>query len=413
MTMDSVITEAAPPRAPAAGPLASLRVLDIGTMVAGPVAATLLADFGAEVIKVEQPGCGDTMRGLGPYVDGESLYWNVDSRNKKSITIDLRQKAGQELLKKLIAKADAVVENFRPGTLEKWNLGYEELAAINPSLVMLSISGFGQTGPYAQRAAYDRMALAFSGVMGLTGYPDRAPVRAGISIADYTTATLGAFSVMMALYHRDALGGTGQNIDLALYESMFRFTEVLTSSYDKLGVVRERRGNVHFAAAPGEHFQTSDKRYLILTVSSDGLYKRLCTAMCRDDLASDPRYATHELRFGQIAELNAIVAEWVKHTDVAIVTAKLEEQGIPFALTMSIADIFKDPQYAARENIVSVAHPRLGTLKMQGVVPKLSKTPAAAIKAAPDIGQHNREIFCGLLGMQDAELDRLAAQGVI
>lgn len=395
------------------GPLASLRVLDLGTMVAGPVAATLMADFGAEVIKVEQPGTGDTIRDLGPFLEGESLWWNVEGRNKKSVTIDLRQKEGQELLKKLVASADAVVENFRPGTLEKWNLGYPELAKVNPGLVMLSVSGFGQTGPYAQRAGYDRIGLAFSGVMDMTGYADRPPVRLGISIADYATATLGAFSVMMALYHRDANGGTGQQIDLALYESMFRFTDSMSLAYDRLGMVRKRTGNVHQAAAPGNNFATKDGRFLTMTISGDTLFQRLCQAMGRPDMAADPRYASHSLRWQHVQELNDLVGAWIVGSEVSAVATALTNHGIPFALALSIVDIFEDPHYEARGNLETVAHPTLGPLRMQGVVPKLSGTPGGPIAAAPTLGANNEEVFLGSLGMDRAELDALRAHGVV
>lgn len=395
------------------GPLQSLRIIDLGTMVAGPVAATLMADFGAEVIKVEQPGTGDTIRELGPFLEGESLWWNVEGRNKKSVTIDLRQKEGQELLKKLVASADAVVENFRPGTLEKWNLGYSELAKANPGLVMLSVSGFGQTGPYAQRAGYDRIGLAFSGVMDMTGYADRPPVRLGISIADYTTATLGAFSVMMALYNRDANGGTGQQIDLALYESMFRFTDTMSLAYDRLGMVRKRTGNVHHAAAPGNNFATQDGRFLTMTISGDTLFKRLCLAMDRPDMAEDPQYASHSLRWEHVQELNDVVGQWIVGNEVSVVTSALTNHGIPFALALSVVDIFEDPHYEARGNLTTVEHPTLGPLRMQGVVPKLSSTPGGTPSAAPALGANNEEVFLGLLGMDRAELDGLHANGVV
>jgi len=397
----------------AAGALGGLRVLDIGTMVAGPVAGTLMADFGAEVIKVEQPGGGDTLRGLGPFAKGESLWWNVDGRNKKSITLDLRQPKGQEILRRLVARSDAVIENFRPGTLARWGLAYEQLAEVNPALVMLSVSGFGQTGPYAPRAGYDRIGLAFSGVMGLIGYPDRPPVRAGISIADYTTAVLGAFSLMMALYHRDAAGGPGQQIDLALYESMFRLTESLTSSYDQLGTVRQRTGNQHFGAAPGNTFETRDGRYLILTISGNTLFARFCQAIGRPEMAKAPEYATHDLRWQSLDTLNRITADWILAHDVDTITETLEAHGIPFSLVMSIDEIVRHPQYEARENIVTVDHPKLGPLRMQGVIPKLSRTPGGPVAAAPDIGQHNQEIYQGLLGMEAAELERLRAERVI
>jgi crotonobetainyl-CoA:carnitine CoA-transferase CaiB-like acyl-CoA transferase len=396
-----------------AGPLKKLRIIELGTMIAGPVVGTLLADFGAEVIKVEQPGTGDTIRQIGPFAEGESLYWNVEGRNKKSVTIDLRRPPGQALLRELVKRADAVVENFRPGTLAKWGLDYSELVKVNPRIVMLSVSGFGQTGPYADRAAYDRIALAFGGVMHLTGFPDRPPVRPGVSIADYQAALFGAFSVMMALYQRDASGGPGQHIDLALYESVFRFTDVLTVAYDRLGKVRERQGNLHFAAAPGEHFETRDGRFLILTISNDSMFARLCSAMNRDDLAAHPRYATHELRWNHVNELNGVVAAWVKSDEVAAICRALDEVGVAYSTTYSIADIAADPHYAARENIVCVETPRLGPLKMQGVGPKFSATPAGPISPAPALGEHTGEVLRTLLGLSDAAIAELAASSVI
>ena len=395
------------------GPLKNLRIIDFGTMVAGPFVSTLLADFGAEVIKVEQPRTGDPMRAIGPFVGGESLFYNVENRNKKSVTIDLHQPEGQALFRRLCEKVDAVVENFRPGTLDEWGVGYAALAKINPQLVMLSISGYGQTGPYSDRAGYDRMALAFSGVMHFTGYPDRAPVRPGIPIADYQTAVFGAFSVMMALYHRDALGGAGQHIDLALYDSIFRCTEILCSAYDRLGIVRGREGNLHFGAAPGDHFETCDGRYIILTISTDRMFQRLCNAMGMPELAADPRNASHTKRREHVEELNAIVAKWIKGNEVASVCKALEKQGIGHAIILTIADIFKDPHMQARESIATIDHPRIGPIKVPASVPKMSATPAKPIAAAPALGEHNEEIFRGLLGMSDTEFRALGAAGVI
>ena len=231
------------------GPLAGLRIIDLGTMLAGPMACTLLADFGAEVVKVEEPAHGDALRHIGPFVADESLLWAVDARGKKSVAIDLKQPEGRDAFFRIVATADAVVENFRPGTLQKLGIGFEELKKVNPGIVLLSISGFGQTGPLAKRAGYDRIALAFGGLLEITGYPDRPPTKVGVSIADYQTALFGALSTMMALYHRDANGGVGQHIDLALYESVFRFTDTLTSAYDQLGQVRQRQGNIGAAGA--------------------------------------------------------------------------------------------------------------------------------------------------------------------
>lgn len=394
-------------------PLHNLRVLDLGTMVAGPVAGTLMADFGAEVIKIEQPGIGDTLRGLGPFSKGESMWWNVDGRNKKSITMDLRKPEGQKILKELVAKSDVVIENFRPRTLEKWGLGYDTLSKVNPKLIMLSVSGFGQTGPYSGRAGYDRIALAFSGVMNLIGYPDRPPLRAGISIADYSTALMGAYSIMMALYHRDASNGPGQHIDLALYESMYRLSEGLTATYDQLGVIRGRTGNVHYGAAPGNTFETQDGRYLLLTISGDTLFRRFCLAIGKPEMADLPEYATHELRFKSITALNELAAQWIKNNLIEVVTDALEKNGLPYSIVLTIEDIMTDPHYAARQNIVTVDHPKLGPLKMQGVIPKLSETPGVPVTAAPEIGQHNCEIYRDLLGMNERELNRLVEEGVI
>lgn len=395
------------------GPLSGIRVLDLGTMVAGPVAGTLMADFGAEVIKVEQPSIGDTLRCVGPFSQGESLWWNVDGRNKKSLTLDLRQPRGQAILRDLVAHSDVVVENFRPGTLEKWNLGYETLAGVNPALVMLSVSGFGQNGPYATRAGYDRIGLAFSGVMAITGYADRAPVRIGTSMADYSTALMGAYAIMLALYHRDARGGTGQQIDLALYEAMFRFTDSLTSAYDQLGQVRQRNGNVHFGAVPGNTFETQDGRFMIVSISSDAMFVRLCKAMGRPDMLTEPRYKTHALRYQCVEELNTILADWLRSTPVPAVSAAFEEQGIPFSIVLTIDDIVAHPQYQARENIVSVDHPKLGPLRMQGIVPKLSGTPGRVESPAPQLGEHNVEILRDLLHLGADDLEQLRAEKII
>ncbi len=401
--------------APRPGPhlLSGLRVLDLGTMVAGPVAATLFADFGAEVIKVEVPERGDTVRDLGPFVDGKCLYWSVEARNKKSVTLDLRKPEGRELLLQLVEQADAVVENFRPGTLEKWDLAYETMKARNPKLVMLRISGFGQTGPYRERAGYDRIALAFGGLMGITGYADRPPVRIGTSIADYQSAILGAFALMMAIYHRDLHGGEGQSIDLAMYESIIRFTEVLVPAYDRLGTVRERRGNKHFAAAPGEHFRTCDGRYVILTVSADAGFQRLARCMGRDDWLVDPRFTTHEQRWQHVDELNAALASWIEGQPVDALCEALDAAKLAYSFIYSIEDIMNDPHYEARGTIASVPDPKIGPVRMAGVVPRFSDTPEQPIAPAPDLGQHNAEIYGGLLGLSPERIAALTQAGVL
>ena len=395
------------------GLLHGIRVLDLGTMIAGPVAATLLADFGAEVIKVEQPQGGDTIRSNGPMCEGQSLWWNVEGRNKRSITLDLRVPEGQALLRQLVASADVLVENFRPGTLARWGLDYPALQAVNPRLVMLSVSGYGQTGPNAQRAAYDRIALAFAGFLHITGEADGPPLRPGTAVADYLGALMGAFAVMLALYHRDARDGPGQHIDLALFEAVFRFSDVLITAYDKLGVVRQRRGNLHFAAAPGNHFRTQDGRYLVLTVSNDGIFRRLCEAMEAPELLADSRFASHALRWQHIDDINARVGDWIASRPVAEVSARLDRHGLAYSLVYSAADIATDPHYAARETIATVATRVLGDLKMPAPQPRLSATPAAPPRPAPDLGQDTDAILSELLGLGRDAIDRLRSAGVV
>jgi crotonobetainyl-CoA:carnitine CoA-transferase CaiB-like acyl-CoA transferase len=372
----------------------------------------LLADFGAEVIKVEEPRAGDPMRHIGPFVEGESLWWNVEARNKKSVTLDLKQPAGRGLLLQLVAQADAVVENFRPGAMARLGLAYEDLKQVNPRIVLLSISGFGQTGPYAARAGYDRIAQAFGGLLHISGFPDRPPVRPGVAIADYQTALFGALSLMMAIHHRDAHGGTGQHIDLALYESVYRFTDVLTTAYERLGLVRQREGNQGRAAAPGDHFPTRDGRYLVLTISHDAMFRKLCEAMGKPELANSDRYATHEMRWRNLADINRVVGEWILSQDVDALGRTLEAFGLAYSLSLSIDAIYADPHYRARGSIQTVAHPRLGALSMQGVGPKFSGSPAGALRAAPSLGEHNRDVL-GRLGVDEAALEQLARDGVI
>ncbi len=381
-------------------------------MIAGPVAATLLGDLGAEIIKVEPPITGDPIRHSGPFIGEESLYWNVEGRSKKSITLDLRRPGGQAVLCRLAAKADVLIENFRPGTMARWGLDYERLKVINPRLVMLSVSGYGQTGPMAARPAYDRVSLAFAGFLNMTGYPDRPPVRPGTAMADYQAALFGAFSIMVALYERDACGGTGQQIDLALFEAVFRFTDVMITAYDKLGTLRERNGNKHFAASPGDHYVTADGRYIALTVAATNVFLRLCTAMERVELGKDPRFTTHIARVEHYDEINGVVADWIASRPVTDIIAALEANGVPHSLIYSPADILADPHYAAREAIATVEHPVLGTLKMPGVLPHLSGSAAPRIDPAPMLGEHTDVVLRDLLDMSESEIAALRAAGV-
>jgi crotonobetainyl-CoA:carnitine CoA-transferase CaiB-like acyl-CoA transferase len=389
-----------------------VRVIDLGTVVAGPFAATLLADFGADVIKVELPGRGDTLRQLGPVRDGASLWFTADARNKRSVTLDLRTPAGRDLLLRLVTVADALVENFIPGTLDGWGLDAATLRAANPGLIIARASGYGQTGPYRKRPGYDRVGLAFGGLWHITGLPDSEPVRPGTSLADYLTGTFGALGIMMALYHRDARGGGAQEIDASLFESIFRVMEYTVVHYDLDGQVRGRTGNAG-PAVPSGAFRTRDDRWLALVTAEDRMYARLMRAIGREDLATDPRYAHAPGRMADREPIEAAIREWVAARDAAEALSVLHAAEIPTAETATIADSFADPQYAAREAIVTTEDPALGTVRMQGVTPKLSATPGAVRHGAPLLGEHNAEVFGDLLGVPAAELARLRQAGVI
>lgn len=406
-------TEAEAGKSNAPLPLAGIRVLDLGTRIAAPFAATLLADFGAEVIKVELPGSGDFMRSIGPFADAYSLWWAVEGRNKKSITLDLRQPRGQALLKRLIALADVAIENFQPGTLEGWGLGYEALRALNPGLILTRASVYGQTGPYRERPGLDRNGIGFGGLLYITGYADRPPVRPGVIISDYLTGVFNAFAVMLALYHRDVHRGGGQWADLALYESVFRILEHTVAAYDRLGTVREREGNRLRNSAPLDNWQTRDGEFVCIVAAGDGLFPRLARAMGREDLLHDPRFATLRARAEHADAINTIVGDWVKEHTAAEIEAVLVAAEVPVSRAYSIADIAADPHYAARQDIVVVDDPSIGPVRMQAVYPRLSATPGRIERGAPKLGEHNREVYAGLLGLNDAEMAALQADGVI
>ena len=399
-------------------PLSGVRVLDIGTLIAAPFAATMLGDFGAEIIKVEQPGRGDALRGT-PEPDGRAARsgnWLVEGRNKKSITLDLRHAAGQAVLRELIGKVDVLVENFTPGTLEKWNLGWEAVHAINPRLIMTRVSGYGQKGPYARRAGYDRIALGFSGYMYPTGFPDRFPVRPAFPTADYNTGTFAALATMLALYGRDANGGgsgQGQLIDLALYEAPFRITADMMVQFAQSGAIRERIGNRNPTFAPAGTFQTRDGRYVQIAAGGDGVWPRLAAAIDRPELAEDPRYKTSRERIARADELEALLAEWIGRHDFAEIEKRLVGSNVPFGGIYTAADIASDPHFKARDNLATIEDAELGPVTMPAVVPRLEGTPGRIAFAGPPLGSHNDEIYKGLLGKSDAELATLRQEGVI
>ena len=390
--------------------LAGIRVIDAGQIIAGPFAATLLGEFGADVIKVEQPGIGDAARGA----QGNAPEFAQNSRNKRSVTLDLRRSEGQRLFKRLVAVADVVVENFLPGTMERWNLGYEELAAVNRGIVMLRSSGYGQTGPYKNRYSFDRIGMAFGGLTYLTGHPDRPPVRPGYFVADYATGFLGAFGVMTALHYRDGPGaGQGQMVDVSLYETIWRMSGILANQYAATGEVRERMGNTFPGVSPAEQFETADGEYLVVHGGSERTFERLCIAMGEPELAHDPRMTGRGGRVKHMAELHERIAGWVRTMTLADALERLDRGGVPASPVNSIAHIFADPHVAARENLIHVADAMLGDLVQPGITPKLSVTPGSVRGGSPRLGEHNEEIYLELLDVPRGDYEELHAQGVI
>ena len=396
-------------------PLDGIRVLDIGTLIAGPFGATMLGDFGAEVIKVEQPGRGDALRGT-PQADGSasrSTNWLVEARNKKSVTLNLRVEAGQNILKEMIKHADVLFENFTPGTLERWGLGWDEVNKINPKIIMVRVSGYGQVGPYRKRSGYDRIALGFSGYMYPTGFPDRFPVRPAFPTADYNTGTFAALATMFALYQRDMQGGEGQMIDLALYEPTFRITANMMPNFFRDGEIRERIGNRNPTFSPAGTFETKDGKYVQIAAGGDNVFQRLTEAMGMPELAEDERYAVSRERIARADELEALLADWVGKHDFAEIDKRFADANVPFGGIFTAEDISEDPHYAARENLATVADDDKGDIVMPAVIPKLSDTPGRIAHAGPEIGSFNEEIYGGLLGKSAEELAALKEEGVI
>lgn len=393
-------------------PFAGVRVLDLATVMAGPVAATTLGDFGADVIKVEEPSRGDTIRGLGGGA-GANLFWLQEGRGKRCVTLDLRRPEGQDILRRLARGADVLIESFRPGTMEGWGLGPDPLLAENPRLVYLRISGYGQTGPYRERGAFDRIAAAFSGVTYASGYPDRPPVRAGYALADYMSAAWNAFAVAMALYERDTRSGRGQVIDLALYEPLLRASEAATVVYDRFGVARGRSGNRHPAAVPSGLYETADGDHVTLFAAPDHLFERLVRAMERPELAADPRFRTASGRRKNAEALEAEVEAWVRGLTAEAVLERMVAAAVPASRVNSIADVFADPHVAARENLVPVEDGEGGELRMVGVIPKLSRTPGRIRHAGRPLGADNEDVYGDLLGLSAEQVRELRSRGII
>ena len=410
-------TQATDPGRPApAGPLSSLRVVEIGQLLAGPFVGSRLADFGAEVIKVEPPGTGDPMRQWGHHAfEGTRLWWATLSRNKKSVTANLRDPRGQDLVRRLVAEADALIENFRPGQLERWGLGPEALHAINPRLIIVRVSGYGQTGPYADRPGFASVGEAMGGIRHINGFPDRAPPRFGISLGDTLTALFAFEGLMMALYWRDAGGGgRGQVVDASIVESCFAMLESTLPEYDKLGVVRGRSGTGLPNIAPSNLYQSGDGDWIVIAANIDPMFRRLCQAMDRPELATDPKYVDHVSRGTNGAELDALIGEWTRTLPTAELMRRLDANGVVCGPIYTIADIVRDPHFQQRGMVRRIPDPRFGELAVAGVAPKLSETPGDIGWLGPGTpGSHNDEIWRGRLGLSEDELGRLRADGVI
>jgi formyl-CoA transferase len=394
------------------GPLAGLRVIELGTLLAGPFCGQLLGDFGAEVIKVEPPGQGDPMRVWGrEKAHGKSLWWPVVARNKKAITLDLRQADGQALLKDLVRQSDFLLENFRPGTMEKWGLGWSELSAINSRLIMIRVSGFGQTGPYSRQAGFGAIGEAMGGLRYVVGDPSTPPSRMGISIGDSLAATFACIGALSALHHRDKTG-RGQVVDSAIYEAVLNMMESLVTEYDKAGYVRERTGAILPNVAPSNVYRTADGMVLI-AANQDTVFSRLAEAMGQPDLATNPKYSTHGARGAHQAELDALVESWTSTLTTRAVLDAMDQFGVPAGLIYRAPDMLEDPHFKARDAIVSVPHPDFGELRMQNVAPKLSETPGAVRSPSPALGQHNDEIYLDVLGLSPERYAELKAAKVV
>ncbi len=406
-------TDAGAPQRPNTGPLTDIRVLEMGQLLAGPFCGQLLADFGAEVIKCEPPGSGDPMRQWGSEKGhGKSLWWPVVGRNKQSVTLNLRTPEGQAMVRELVRDTDILIENFRPGTMERWGLGYAELSAINPRLIMVRVTGYGQTGPYAPRAGYGAIGEAMGGLRYVVGDPASPPSRMGISIGDELAAMHACMGALMALHARHRTGH-GQVVDSAIYESVLNMMESLITEYDVAGFVRERTGAILPKIAPSNVYETADDQFLLIAANQDSVFKRLAEAMGHAEWAEDARYATHAARGENQGQLDALINDWTRTRPQKELEALLGEAGVPCGLIYKAQDMLEDEHFKAREAIVSVEHPEFGTLRMQNVAPKLSETPGSVRHAGPDLGEHNEAVFAQRLKLDADTLADYRKRGII
>lgn len=397
----------------ARGPLTGRRVLELGSLIAGPFCGQLLGDFGAEVIKIEDPGSGDPMRQWGSQAPGGfSLTWPIIARNKKSITCDLRDARGQELVRQLAARSDVLVENFRPGTLERWNLGYEALSSINPRLVLVRITGYGQDGPYAERAGFGSIGEAMGGIRYTTGNPNRPPSRTGVSLGDSLAGTFAAFGAVMALLDRERTG-RGQVVDSAIYEAVLALMESLIPEWELADHRRERTGSVLPGVAPSNVYPTADGADILIAANRDTIFTRLSHVMGRPDLATNPRFATHQARGEHLEELDKLIEEWTATQSSTEILDRLHQAGVPAGRIYTAADMVTDAHFKARNSIVRLLHHSLGEFPMQNVAPRLSATPGGIHSLGPELGEHNEAIYGHLLGLSRSQRQQLVADGVI
>jgi formyl-CoA transferase len=392
-------------------PLKGIKVIELGTLIAGPFCARMLAEFGADVIKIESPDGGDPLRKWRKMYEGTSLWWYVQARNKKSLTLNLKSPEAQEVVRKLVKDADIVVENFRPGAMEKWGLGWDALSQINPKLIMVRLSGFGQTGPYRDRPGFGAIGESMGGLRYITGFPDRPPARVGVSIGDSIAALHGVIGAMMALHHRNVNGGRGQYVDVALYEAVFNMMESVLPEYGMFGMVRERSGASLPGIVPSNTYISRDNKYVVIGANADSIFKRMMHAIGRSDLAEDPALAHNDGRVARTAEIERVISDWVAANDLARVLEVLEKAEVPSGKIYDIADIVKDPHYQAREMVREF---KLGDGKpvtLPGIVPRLSETPGETKWVGPALGEHTAEIL-GSLGYSAEQQQDLKRRGV-
>lgn len=393
-------------------PLQGVRVIELGTLIAGPYAGSLLAQFGAEVIKIESPGSGDPLRTWRKLHKGTSLWWYSQSRNKKSVTVNLKDERGQQIVRDLVQGADIVIENFRPGSLESWHLGWDDLVKVNPALIMVRISGYGQSGPYRDRPGFAAIAESMGGLRYLAGYPDRPPVRVGVSIGDTLAALYGVIGALLAMHHLKVNGGQGQYIDVALYEAVFGVMESLIPEFAGFGHVRERTGASLPGIVPSNTYLCQDGRYVIIAGNSDSIFKRLMNAIDRPDLANDPRLARNDGRVPHAEMLDAAIAQWTGQHGLDEVLAILEQAAVPSGRIYTAADIHADPHYRARDMIQTATLPDGQPIDLPGIVPKLSATPGTTHWLGPALGEHTEQVLA-TLGIDAAALATLREQGVV